>query len=163
MGPTGAVEDLDTITSSEWSIPLSLAEFKDKLEQISASMKTTHALFQELRTKLDTAPKAGAVGKELDRKQLSVVRTELSMRFSLAFSCITFCLIAIPLGITAQRRETTVGFILSLGVALLYFFFIMLANSMNERAGNHPHLLMWLPNVLFLGIGGWLFYKLSKR
>ena len=51
----------------------------------------------------------------------------------------------------------------SLATALAYYFFILIADMFNEKPGLYPHVLMWVPNVLFLGIGGWLFYKLSRK
>ncbi|MFZ4766290.1 MAG: LptF/LptG family permease, partial [Roseimicrobium sp.] len=98
-----------------------------------------------------------------DKKKLSAARTELSMRYSFSLAALVFTFIGIPLGITAQRRETTIGFGLSLGVAVAYMTFVILVSTMNESPSLYPHLLMWLPNCLFLGIGGRLFWKLSQK
>ncbi len=76
--------------------------------------------------------------------------TELNKRFSFSLACVTFALIGIPLGITAHRQETTVGFGLSLVVALTYFLIIIVVNTFREKANVHPELLIWLPNVIFL-------------
>ena len=89
--------------------------------------------------------------------------TELNKRFSFSLACVTFALIGIPLGITAHRQETTVGFGLSLVVALTYFIIIIVVNTVREKANLHPELLIWLPNVIFLLLGGWLFFRLSQR
>jgi lipopolysaccharide export system permease protein len=56
-----------------------------------------------------------------------------------------------------------VGFALSLAVAVCYMVFIILAKHMNEDAKVFPHLLMWAPNIIFLIIGGVLFYRLSRK
>jgi lipopolysaccharide export system permease protein len=56
-----------------------------------------------------------------------------------------------------------VGFLLSLIVAVVYFFFIIIANSVRENPRWHPELLMWVPNVLCLGFGSWLFVRMSRR
>ena len=90
-------------------------------------------------------------------------RSELSKRFSFSLACLTFCLVGIPLGITAHRRETAVGFVLSLIVASLYFFFIIIGDTLSGRSGPLPHLFIWAPNVLFLGLGAWMFRRLNKR
>jgi lipopolysaccharide export system permease protein len=71
--------------------------------------------------------------------------------------------VGIPLGVTAQRRETSSGFALSLITATVYIVFIILADTLNDTPAAMPHLIMWLPNVIFLGMGGWLFYKLSRK
>ena len=72
-------------------------------------------------------------------------------------------LVGIPLGVTAQRRETSTGFALSLITATVYIAFIIFGDTLNDNPKAMPHLIMWLPNVLFLSIGGWLFCRLSRR
>ena len=41
--------------------------------------------------------------------------------------------------------------------------FIIRAGALGEKPGAMPHLIMWLPNVLVLGLGGWMFRKLSRK
>jgi lipopolysaccharide export system permease protein len=93
----------------------------------------------------------------------SVARTELSKRYSLSLVCITFVLVGIPLGMTAQRRETSVGFAVSLIVGIVYYAFVIFADNLSENPASQSHILMWIPNVLFMGIGGWLFFRMSRR
>jgi lipopolysaccharide export system permease protein len=98
-----------------------------------------------------------------DIKSRSASLTELSKRFSFPFSCMAFALIGVPLGVTAHRRETSIGFALGLVVAISYFLFVILADTLRMNAHAHPELLVWFPNVLFLGIGLWLFRRLGRR
>ena len=40
----------------------------------------------------------------------------------------------------------------------------MLGDSiLKDRASSYPWLIVWLPNVLFLSLGGWLFWRLQRR
>lgn len=89
--------------------------------------------------------------------------TEMSKRVSLSMACVAFALMAMPLGITAQRKETSVGFGISLALAFGYFFFVVLAEMLRDDAGAFPYLLLWIPNVLFIGIGAWLLLRLDYR
>ncbi len=88
---------------------------------------------------------------------------EVSKRFSLSLAALSFALIAVPLGITAHRKETSVGFALSLVIAFGYFFFIIVADTFHENARAMPVLLVWLPNILFTALGIWLFSRLARR
>ena len=106
---------------------------------------------------------AGRGPRPLADEERNTFRTELSKRFSFSLACITFCLVGIPLGITAQRRETAVGFVFSLVVASLYFFFIIIGDTISGRPGPLPHLLIWAPNLIFLGLGAWMFHRLNRR
>ncbi len=95
-----------------------------------------------------------------DRNELGV---ELARRGSLSLASLTFCLVGIPLAITAHRRETLIGFVFSLAVAFLFFFFLVWGGLLGDRGGWLPHVLMWMPNVIFPGIGIVLFRRLSRR
>lgn len=90
-------------------------------------------------------------------------RVEVSKRFSMSLAALSFALIAVPLGITAHRKETSVGFALSIAIAFGYFFFIILAETFRDNPNACPVLLIWLPNILFTGLGLWLFSRLARR
>ena len=91
------------------------------------------------------------------------VLTEISKRLSMSLACVAFALIAMPLGITAQRKETSVGFGISLALAFAYFFFVVLSEMLRDNPQAYPYLLLWIPNVLFIGIGTWLLLRLDHR
>jgi len=88
---------------------------------------------------------------------------EFNKRFSASLACVAFALIAIPLGITTHRKETSVGFALSLVVAFTYFFFIIMADTFRGNAAAYPALLIWMPNIIFMSLGAFLFWRLSKK
>ncbi|MCX7868332.1 MAG: LptF/LptG family permease, partial [Terrimicrobiaceae bacterium] len=95
--------------------------------------------------------------------RLTEARVEFNKRFSASLACVAFALIAIPLGITAHRKETSVGFAISLVVAFSYFFFIIMADTFRGNPAAHPTLLIWIPNILFFSLGAVLFWRLSRR
>ena len=101
--------------------------------------------------------------KNDDPKMRSSSRTEINKRFSFPMACLVFTLVGVPLGITAHRRETSFGFAASLVVGVFYFLFIIVADTLRANAKLHPELLVWFPNVLFLGVGLWLFWRVSKQ
>ena len=71
-----------------------------------------------------------------------------------------------PLGITAHRKETSVGFALSLVIAFSYFFFIIVAEALSKNTSlpaGVPVFMIWFPNLLFIGLGVWLFSRLARR
>jgi lipopolysaccharide export LptBFGC system permease protein LptF len=125
---------------------------------VKADMKTSSQLWNELSTQIDSLS-----GAALSSVQVCQARCELSKRFSFSLACLTFALVGIPLAITAQRKETSVGFVMSLGVSIAYFFFIVLADTLNNKPQVYPHLLMWLPNIIFISYGWFLFKKLSRQ
>lgn len=95
--------------------------------------------------------------------QRSSLRTEISMRFSFSMACLTLGLIGIPFAITAQRRETSVGFAMSLLIGIVYFLLMTVIEMLREKDDIFPEVLAWLPNVVFVLIGIQLFRKLAKK
>ncbi|MCX6853399.1 MAG: LptF/LptG family permease [Verrucomicrobia bacterium] len=152
------VDKIEFLNAAETALTFPMSRLRNSSVRVNASMKTTAALSQEVDHAVDTVTQL-----KMDPKQVSQSRTELHKRFSFSLACFTFALVGIPLGVTAQRRETSTGFALSLITATVYIGFIIFADTLNDKPSSMPHLVMWLPNVLFLGIGGWLFFKLSRK
>jgi lipopolysaccharide export system permease protein len=152
------VDKIEFLKAAETALTFPLSRLKEASVKVNASMKTTAQLWQEL-----SEGKDAVTSRVMEPRHFSLSRTELSKRYSFSLACFTFALVGIPLGVTAQRRETSTGFALSLMTAVAYIAFIILADTLNDKPGYYPHLIMWLPNVLFLGIGGWLFNRLSRR
>ena len=88
---------------------------------------------------------------------------ELNKRIGNALATIALALLAVPLAVTAQRKETSVGFAISLVLALGYYFLIFMADLARNVPALHPALFVWLPNVLFFAIGAFRFWRLSRR
>lgn len=91
------------------------------------------------------------------------VLTELSKRPSLALASLAFAFLALPLGIVAQRKETSAGFAISIAVAFGYYFFVELSHMLRGRADAYPYLILWIPNALFVSVGIWLLWRLDRR
>lgn len=138
------------ITMGEGSFPLSLQKlFDEKKKDKPLSSHTLQELFAELA--------------KPDNPRRLAFQVEVSKRFSLSLAALSFALIAVPLGITAHRKETSVGFALSLVIAFGYFFFIIIADTFRNNPHAFPVVLIWLPNLFFTALGVWLFTRLARR
>jgi lipopolysaccharide export system permease protein len=135
--------------------PASFANFPLEIALPSSQPKANEMTMTELQTALKDPA--------LPQDDAAEYRTEMTKRYSISLACLAFCMIGIPLGITTQRRETSIGFALSLAVAVVYFLFIFLGETFGEEDTLLPHALMWSPSVLFIGLGSFLFYRLNKR
>lgn len=91
----------------------------------------------------------------LDTTQLEVI---LNQQLALGLSPIAFLLLGLPLAIRTSRRETFVGFFLSVILAGAYFFFIIGIGNLYDRPKVHPQLLLWIPTVIYQ-LGGLFFLK----
>lgn len=87
--------------------------------------------------------------KEMKRSR-SKMKTELSKRFVFAAASLCFVLVGIPLGIRSQRRESSIGMAISLGIAISYYLLVMLMLSLQKSYKIHPEVLIFAPVVMSL-------------
>lgn len=93
------------------------------------------------------------------RRMRSKAKVELSGRLVLAAASLCFVLVGVPLGIRAQRRESTVGMAISLAIALGYYLCIMLMENLQKSYSIHPEFLICLPVAASLALAGWFTRK----
>ena len=87
---------------------------------------------------------------------------EAHQRVAGAVACLAFTLIGIPLGIKTSRRETSIGIALSLGLALVFYFVTILANTLKSRPALYPEAILWSPNLFFELLGLWLLWRVTR-
>src|SRR3984957_4529255 len=139
------------ITMREGVMPISLEEL---LRKARSNQRPTELTLDQLRDALE---------QNKDKSDDAAFRTEVSKRFSNAMAVFTFVLVGIPLAITAQRKETSAGIALSLIVAFSYFIIFVLTDNVKHKPDLHPEFLIWVPNLVYLTLGGTLFFRLARR
>jgi lipopolysaccharide export system permease protein len=105
-------------------------------------------------------PAVPAAEREQQRMKVQIVIHE---KLSTAFSVLSFALVAIPLGIRVSRKETTANLGIALLLAMGYYFTTVVAGWVDNRPELRPDLLMWVPNLAFQALGGWMFYKVDRQ
>jgi LPS export ABC transporter permease LptF len=148
--PTDLRKIRDGINMAEGTLPISLEElYERQKKRPSRSALSIEQLLEQLKSE--------------NTRERSASRTEINKRFSFPFSCLAFAVIGVPLGVTAHRRETAVGFAMGLMVAISYFLFVIIGDTLRSNPHVHPELLVWFPNVLFLFLGAVLFRRLARQ
>ena len=140
----------DGINAVEGTLPISLDELYEKeKKRPSRSALSIEQLLDQLKSE--------------NRRERSASKTEINKRFSFPFACIAFAIIGVPLGVTAHRRETSIGFAMGLSIAVSYFLFVIIGDTQRGNPNVHPELLVWTPNVLFIVLGAFLFRRLARQ
>jgi lipopolysaccharide export system permease protein len=147
------------ISMEESTLPISLEELHDAKKGKGIGSLTSGVLLDRLN---DEERRSHMTEKDRIEED-SATRTEIAKRYSFSLAAFAFALIGVPLAITAQRKETSIGMLLSLIVAIVYYSFIFFANAVREKPQFHPDTIMWIPNILCIGLGAWLFVRLARR
>lgn len=70
---------------------------------------------------------------------------ETHKRLGLSMACISFVLLGIPLGMTNPRRESHAGIPIGLGMVIVFYAFIMTADSLRYLPWLLPDYIIWIP------------------
>lgn len=117
------------------------------------------------RTALSSAD-AALVEPPYGAKQLAHASMRLTFaiqdKINTAFAVLSFAFIGVPLGIKVSRRETSANLGVAVALALGYYFLTVMLSWLDEHPEYRPDLLVWLPNLIFIGLGAWLFKRLDR-
>ena len=128
-------------------------------------MKDDWLTYSGLRAKqaqLAAQEPAPADAKEHRRSRMRLAMI-MQEKFSLSLAVFSFALIGIPLGIKVSRRETSANLGVALALVLGFYLLTVAIKSLDRHPEYRPDLLLWLPNLLFLGLGLWLFTRLDRK
>ncbi len=100
--------------------------------------------------------------QDLDRRHNRYIE-ELAKRYYRPFSTFIFCFIAVGLGIQLHPRSRSWGFIFSMLLYFAYYFLRELGEATIISGTRFPFLVSWIPNIIFILIGGYFLFRLSRR
>ena len=121
----------------------------------------TYSQLQAERLRLATLTPSPEKAKDADRDRMKL-ELVFQDKINLSLSVLSFALIGVPLGIRVSRRETSANLGLALGLVLAYYVLTVMVKWLDRHPEYHPDLLLWLPNLFFLGLGAWLFSRLER-
>ena len=152
--------------------PITPEEGRKSVSEVQVSDMTLRELLRKIQ-QVEAAPSQPTPGpdqaelkkriKEMKEYRLTSLEVNLHREIAFSFACIGFTLVGIPLGIRSNRRETSVGIFIALALLALYYSFVALGLAWENQPERFPQIFMWLPNLIFQAVGGFLLWRANRR
>lgn len=152
-----ALEDfskqLTTGTFEEFPVELELDRI---FGRTTRRTKLSELTYDQLRAEME---RLSVPGQEFDRMKVAIAFHE---KASSAFAVFAFALLAVPLGIKVSRAETSANLGVALVLVMIYYFLTVTAGWLENQPQMRPDLLLWVPTVMFVLMGGMLFRRSDR-
>lgn len=108
------------------------------------------------------------LGQEITRYFKNGINTnylliEYHKKISIPFACLAFTFIGISFGIALRARGKAIGFMISLGIILVYYLLLVFGEVLGQSNTLTPWVAMWFPNIIIGAIGLILLYFTIKE
>jgi lipopolysaccharide export system permease protein len=142
------------------ALPLDQLFGDSNQKQKLRTKEMTFAQLMDLRkSELD---KEAASGEPMSEARVKI-QIHIQKNFALAFSVFSLAVFGVPLAIQVGRKETYANLGIALIIAMTYYFLIIMVSWLEDVPALRPDLLIWLPNLVFQGIGFWMIYRASRH
>lgn len=130
----------------------------------TVSKKASRMAFNEILSEREALLDSRAE-EASEEVEFALMRVQMSIqeRFAMAYAILSLATLAIPLGITIQRKETSANLFVALILALTFYLLMVIVAWFERMPHLRPDLLMWAPNILFQALGIWLFLRTERR
>jgi lipopolysaccharide export system permease protein len=158
--------DDPTVTTFELTEPIRLSLrtiFGGGADRQPKLLWMTYPQLQAARDRLQSQPAATAAAAKDQKIGLLKIAMTIQEKFTTALAVLSFTLVGLPLGVAVSRRETSANLGVAVALALGYYFLAVMIGWLDQHPEYHPDLLLWLPNVIFICVGLWLFRRLRMR
>ncbi len=87
---------------------------------------------------------------------------EFHRRFALPFACLVLAMVGIPLGLSARKGGKSTGFVLTILLVVVYYFFSLLGVQMARQGRMSPWFGSWMGNIFFFVCGLFLLWRVDR-
>ncbi|MEO0140337.1 MAG: LptF/LptG family permease [candidate division WOR-3 bacterium] len=94
--------------------------------------------------------------------RIAQIWVELHKRFALPVAGLIFVLLGVPVAVMTRRGGYGTAFGISFFIFVLYYIMLLSGEQLSTR-GILPHPVIWVPNLLFVGLAIWLIRKEERK
>ena len=87
---------------------------------------------------------------------------EFHRRFALPAACLVLSMVGIPLGLSARKGGKSTGFVLTILLVFVYYFFSLTGVSMARQGKMSPWEGVWMANIFFFLCGLILLWRVDR-
>jgi LPS export ABC transporter permease LptG/LPS export ABC transporter permease LptF len=87
---------------------------------------------------------------------------EFHRRFALPAACLVLAMVGIPLGLSARKGGKSTGFVLTILLVFVYYFFSLTGVSMARQGKMPPWEGVWMANIFFFLCGLLLLWRVDR-
>lgn len=141
-------EKLDVLSFGTYAVRLPLGNMLRKMGFERTSPKELS--FEKL---LEYDADAAKMQAEFDQDRERKVKVEIQKRLALPLACLVLGMFSVPIACVFRALKQQHGLVLALGVFLVYYSMLSVAESMGESRLVPPAVGIWVPNILFSLLG----------
>jgi lipopolysaccharide export system permease protein len=75
----------------------------------------------------------------------------------------SLAIFGVPLAIHVGRKESSANLAIALVIAMTYYFLIIAVSWLEGVPALRPDILIWLPNIIFQGVGFYLIQRANRH
>ena len=106
--------------------------------------------------------KIDPVSSSYDYLKARYYEIEFHRRFALPAACLVLALVGIPLGLSARKGGRSAGFVLTIALVFVYYFFSLVGVSLARQGKLSPWLGVWGGNIFFFLCGLVLLWRVDR-
>ena len=161
-------KDQYSITTFETTdIPVELPSASDRgpRDLLPVAELSLHGLLQNAnRERVAGAflTKIDPVSSSYDFLKARYYEIEFHRRFALPAACLVLAVVGIPLGLSAHKGGRSTGFVLTIVLVFVYYFFSLVGVSLARQGKMTPWLGVWAGNIFFFLCGLLLLWRVDR-
>ena len=156
---------ITTFESTDIPIELPSASDHSPRDLLPVAELSLHGLLQNAkRERIAGAAlvKIDPVSSSYDFLKARYYEIEFHRRLALPAACLVLALVGIPLGLSARKGGRSAGFVLTIVLVFIYYFFSLVGVSLARQGRVAPGLGVWAGNIFFFLCGLLLLWRVDR-
>ena len=153
-----AADQYSITTFESTDIPIELPSASDRgpRDLLPVTELSLHALLRNAKREQAAGAalvKIDPMSSSYDYLKARYYQIEFHRRFALPAACLVLALVGIPLGLSARKGGRSAGFVLTIVLVFVYYFFSLVGVSLARQGKVSPWFGVWAGNIFFFLCG----------